>query len=57
MGLGIGINCKRCRDQLNYDDGFNRERELCNRCEGIVDFDKDCEDINKKINSENQDDD
>ena len=33
MGTGIGINCKCCEKQLNYDEGFNREKELCNTCE------------------------
>lgn len=40
MGTGIGKNCKRCAEQLNYDDGFNYEQILCKRCESIVKFDK-----------------
>lgn len=39
MGTGIGKYCKRCTDQLNYDDGFNYKETLCDRCEGKVTFD------------------
>lgn len=34
MGTGIGKYCKRCGEQLNYDDGF--EEGFCNRCYHIV---------------------
>jgi len=36
MGTGIGKYCKRCGEQLNYDDGF--EDGFCNRCYHIVKF-------------------
>jgi len=38
MGTGIGKDCQRCGEQLNYDDGFNWEEELCKRCDSIVKF-------------------
>jgi CRISPR/Cas system-associated protein Cas10 (large subunit of type III CRISPR-Cas system) len=45
MGTGIGKNCERCGNQLNYDDGFELKEEgfdydLCKECASIVDFDK-----------------
>lgn len=39
MGTGMGIDCKRCGDQLNYDSGFNSETQLCDECYNIVKFD------------------
>jgi len=36
MGTGIGKYCKRCGEQLNYDDGF--EDGFCNRCYHIAKF-------------------
>jgi len=36
MGTGIGEYCKRCGEQLNYDDGF--EDGFCNRCYHIAKF-------------------
>ncbi len=39
MGTGIGKFCKRCGEQLNYDDGFNAIETLCDGCESIVKFD------------------
>ena len=38
MGTGIGIDCKRCGGQLNYDDGF--EEGFCNRCFSIVNYEE-----------------
>lgn len=38
MGTGIGIDCRRCGNQLNCDDGFDDELRLCNRCKSIVSF-------------------
>ena len=38
MGTGIGINCKRCGHQLNYDDGFDNNTKLCDECHSIVKF-------------------
>jgi hypothetical protein len=32
MGTGIGIYCRCCGDQLTYDNGFDRDKELCNTC-------------------------
>lgn len=45
MGTGIGKNCERCGNQLNYDDGFvekeyGAEYDLCKQCANIVAFDK-----------------
>jgi len=40
MGTGIGIDCRRCGDQLNYDDGFDDRLQLCHRCASIVKFDQ-----------------
>jgi len=39
MGTGIGINCRRCGHQLNYDDGFDRSLQLCNECASISRYD------------------
>lgn len=39
MGLGIGKNCQRCGEQLNYEDGFNYWETLCNKCDCIVEYD------------------
>lgn len=33
MGTGIGKNCQMCKNQLNYDIGFNKEETLCNDCQ------------------------
>lgn len=38
MGTGIGKSCKRCGEQLNYDDGF--DGGFCNRCSSIVKFER-----------------
>jgi len=38
MGTGIGEYCKRCGEQLNYDDGF--ENGFCSRCLCIEGFEK-----------------
>ena len=38
MGTGIGIDCKRCGHQLNYDDGFDDSTQLCSECYSIVNF-------------------
>lgn len=38
MGLGIGVDCRRCGEQLNYDSGFDSQLQLCNRCASIVKF-------------------
>jgi hypothetical protein len=40
MGTGIGKHCQRCADQLNYDDGFNSAKTLCEKCDSIVRFDQ-----------------
>jgi hypothetical protein len=40
MGTGIGINCRRCGEQLNHDDGFDDQLQLCHRCASIVKFDQ-----------------
>jgi hypothetical protein len=32
MGTGIGIDCEICGAQLNYDDGFDPEKQICNEC-------------------------
>ena len=45
MGTGIGKNCERCGNQLNYDDCFKLkedgyEHNLCDECYSIVEFDK-----------------
>lgn len=39
MGLGIGKECERCTEQLNYEDGFNEQETLCRKCEAIIKFD------------------
>ncbi len=39
MGTGIGINCRRCGHQLNYDDGFDRSLQLCDECASISRYD------------------
>ena len=39
MGSGIGKNCQRCSEQLNYDDGFNHDETLCKKCDSIVKYD------------------
>ena len=39
MGLGIGKDCKRCGNQLDFEDGFNNAETLCRKCEKIVSFD------------------
>ena len=43
MGLGIGIYCERCGEQLTGID-FLRENgyeyNLCERCHNIVEFNK-----------------
>ena len=41
MGTGIGEYCKRCGEQLNYDDGF--ENGFCNRCYHIAEFESERE--------------
>ena len=33
------VNCKRCGEQLNYDDGFEEKYCLCEKCFNIVKFD------------------
>lgn len=38
MGTGIGEYCKRCGEQLNYDDGF--EGGFCHRCSSIVKYER-----------------
>ena len=38
MGTGIGVDCRRCGDQLNWDDGFDEANHLCRRCFSIVKF-------------------
>lgn len=38
MGTGVGKYCKRCGEQLNYDDGF--ENGFCSRCLCIEGFEK-----------------
>lgn len=43
MGTGIGKDCRRCGDQLNYDNGFNPEETLCKKCDSIVKFKKESE--------------
>jgi hypothetical protein len=46
MGLGFGINCERCGDQLTYDmEDYTAKEEgaeydLCGKCARIVAFDK-----------------
>lgn len=35
MGCGIGIDCKCCGEQLNYEDGFDHEQQLCNDCKNV----------------------
>jgi len=40
MGTGIGKYCKRCGEQLNYDDGFDFNEKFCNRCSSIVKFER-----------------
>ena len=45
MGSGIGKNCERCEEQLNYDDDFvlkedGYAHDLCKRCESVIHFDK-----------------
>ena len=32
MGLGIGKYCKICGEQLNYGEGFDEEKKICNPC-------------------------
>jgi len=32
MGTGIGVDCRCCGHQLNYDDGFDRKEEICDTC-------------------------
>lgn len=39
MGSGIGKYCKRCGEQLNYDDGFTSNEKFCNKCESIIKYD------------------
>lgn len=34
--MGIGEYCKRCGEQLNYDDGF--EDGFCTRCYSITNY-------------------
>lgn len=36
MGTGIGINCRCCGNQLTYDDGFDRDAELCDKCKNEI---------------------
>lgn len=36
MGTGIGKYCKRCGEQLNYDDGF--ENGFCSKCSHILEL-------------------
>ena len=36
MGTGIGENCKVCGEQLNYDDGFDSEKKICNSCKEMI---------------------
>ncbi len=50
MGTGIGEYCKRCGEQLNYDDGF--EDGFCNRCYHIVKFET--KNVPKKAFSEDE---
>ena len=39
MGTGIGKDCRRCGEQLDYEDGFSWNETLCSKCESIVKFD------------------
>lgn len=39
MGTGIGKECERCGDQLDYEIGFNYAETLCKKCAKIVEFD------------------
>lgn len=32
MGTGIGIDCRCCGNHLTYDEGFDYDQELCNKC-------------------------
>ena len=33
MGLGTGTNCKRCKEQIYYDEeDYDLENELCGGC-------------------------
>ena len=36
MGTGIGKNCQICGNQLNYDEGFNAEETICEKCEALI---------------------
>ena len=39
MGLGMGINCVRCKEnQLKYGDMSDEEKKLCGRC--VVELNK-----------------
>lgn len=49
MGTGIGKQCKRCGEQLNYDDGFNGAETLCEKCDHIIRFDLLSEEEKKKV--------
>jgi hypothetical protein len=33
MGTGIGIDCLCCGNQLDYEIGFNKEKQICDTCE------------------------
>ena len=37
--LRIRKDCQRCTYQLDYEDGFNENKTLCNKCESIIKFD------------------
>ncbi len=44
MGTGIGKECERCADQLDYEIGFELkdegyEHDFCKKCAAIVKFD------------------
>jgi len=36
MGTGIGKSCQICKEQLNYDDGFDDKEEICNKCKKLL---------------------
>lgn len=40
MGTGIGKECLRCAEQLDYAIGFNSDETLCKRCDSIVKYDQ-----------------
>lgn len=46
MGLGFGVECERCGDQLSYDmRGYTTKEDgdkydLCDKCAKIIAFDE-----------------